>query len=75
MKIIRYQDASGEIHYGKLLADNTVLELSGELLTGLAPTERTVKPHKLLAPIVPASLLCVGLNYRRHAEETGAKIP
>ena len=60
MKIIRNQDAGGEVHFGKLLADGTVLELSGELLTGLAPTERTVKPHKLLAPIVLASTICIG---------------
>jgi 2-keto-4-pentenoate hydratase/2-oxohepta-3-ene-1,7-dioic acid hydratase in catechol pathway len=30
-----------------------------------------------LAPIVPnpGKIICVGLNYRKHAEETGAKIP
>jgi 2-keto-4-pentenoate hydratase/2-oxohepta-3-ene-1,7-dioic acid hydratase in catechol pathway len=31
--------------------------------------------EKLLAPIVPTTILCIGLNYRFHAEETGAKIP
>ena len=30
---------------------------------------------KVLAPIVPAAILCIGLNYRHHAEESGAKIP
>lgn len=75
MKIIRYQDEAGKIHYGKLLPDNFAEELSGELLTGLSSTGRKVRPHKLLAPIVPASLLCIGLNYRRHADESGAKIP
>ncbi len=33
------------------------------------------RPAKLLAPLLPAELLAIGLNYRRHAEETGAKIP
>ena len=28
-----------------------------------------------LAPIDPVALPCIGLNYRRHAEETGAPIP
>jgi len=30
---------------------------------------------KLLAPIDPPVILCIGLNYRKHAAETGAKIP
>jgi 2-keto-4-pentenoate hydratase/2-oxohepta-3-ene-1,7-dioic acid hydratase in catechol pathway len=30
---------------------------------------------KLLAPIAPAQILCIGLNYGRHADETGAKRP
>ena len=30
---------------------------------------------KLLAPIEPPVILCIGLNYRKHAAETGAKIP
>jgi 2-keto-4-pentenoate hydratase/2-oxohepta-3-ene-1,7-dioic acid hydratase in catechol pathway len=29
----------------------------------------------LLAPIQPTGIICIGLNYRRHAEETGAKFP
>ena len=30
---------------------------------------------KLLAPIQPSSIICIGLNYRRHAQELGAKFP
>src|ERR1700731_4401507 len=30
---------------------------------------------KLLAPLEPLVILCIGLNYRKHAAETGAKIP
>src|SRR5690606_15355464 len=30
---------------------------------------------QLLAPVVPAQILCIGLNYRRHAQESGAKPP
>jgi 2-keto-4-pentenoate hydratase/2-oxohepta-3-ene-1,7-dioic acid hydratase in catechol pathway len=29
----------------------------------------------LLAPVVPPKLLCIGLNYRLHAEESGSAIP
>ncbi len=29
----------------------------------------------LEAPVVPSKLVCIGLNYRDHAEETGQEIP
>ncbi len=31
--------------------------------------------QKLLAPIRPSSIICIGLNYRRHAAESNAAIP
>jgi len=43
-----------------------------------APHDRTVPAEGLtfLPPIpAPPKILCIGLNYRAHAEETGAKIP
>ena len=38
-------------------------------------TADAVKVSKLLAPIVPTQILCIGLNYRQHAAESGAKVP
>ena len=38
-------------------------------------TDETADVARLLAPIEPRQILCIGLNYRRHAAETGAKIP
>jgi 2-keto-4-pentenoate hydratase/2-oxohepta-3-ene-1,7-dioic acid hydratase in catechol pathway len=29
----------------------------------------------LLAPVAPPTIYCIGLNYRKHAQETGAAIP
>lgn len=34
-----------------------------------------VTPERFLAPIVPTSVIGIGLNYRHHAAESGAKIP
>jgi 2-keto-4-pentenoate hydratase/2-oxohepta-3-ene-1,7-dioic acid hydratase in catechol pathway len=31
--------------------------------------------EKLLAPVAPAAFFCIGLNYRRHAEEGKAQLP
>ena len=49
--------------------------LSGNPYDGFKPTQAHVPVARWLAPIVPAMIWCIGLNYRRHAEETGAKIP
>ena len=38
--------------------------------------ERFAPPQaRVLAPVLPSKVIAVGLNYRSHAEETGAKLP
>jgi 2-keto-4-pentenoate hydratase/2-oxohepta-3-ene-1,7-dioic acid hydratase in catechol pathway len=38
-------------------------------------TNERVEVGQILAPIEPTTIYCIGLNYRKHAEETNAKIP
>ena len=75
MKIIRYQDATGATHYGSLQADGSALRIAGDIYGDYTVTEEAADAAKLLAPIVPTQILCIGLNYRKHAEETGGKFP
>jgi 2-keto-4-pentenoate hydratase/2-oxohepta-3-ene-1,7-dioic acid hydratase in catechol pathway len=75
VKIIRYLDIDGNITYGRLHPDDTLERLEGDLFGALVPMGGRVAPFKPLAPLVPAAILGIGLNYRKHAEETGAKIP
>lgn len=79
MKIVRYLSDTNDIRYGHLNASGTVCELDGEPLGPHLATDRPAQVSKLLAPIDPravgGAILCIGLNYRKHAEETGAKIP
>ncbi len=75
MKIIRYQDAEGRIHYASEQADGTARRIDGEIFGRHAVTSEVVHPGRLLAPVVPTQILCIGLNYRRHAAESGAAIP
>ncbi|HEY5704274.1 MAG TPA: fumarylacetoacetate hydrolase family protein [Terrimicrobiaceae bacterium] len=75
MKIIRYLDRHGIEHYGAEQEDGLAIELAGDLFSQLKPASRRAEPKKLLAPLVPSQILGIGLNYRRHAEETKAKIP
>jgi len=75
MKIIRYQDRQGRIGHAELRADGTTQQLAGDLFTGLQPASQPAEVATLLAPVALTAIICIGLNYRRHAEETRAKIP
>src|SRR5256885_454556 len=75
MKIIRYQDRQGEPGYAARQTDGTDLKLTGNIFDSPKMTTEKVNVAKLLAPIQPSSIICIGLNYRKHAEETGAKFP
>ena len=75
MKIIRYQDKSGKRHYGNMGADGASKRIEGDIFGSYKVSEETADVAKLLAPIEPRQILCIGLNYRRHAEETKVKLP
>jgi 2-keto-4-pentenoate hydratase/2-oxohepta-3-ene-1,7-dioic acid hydratase in catechol pathway len=75
MKIIRYQDSQGNIVHAALQADGSALKLAGNIFFSPKLTSEKADVAKLLAPVEPATIMCIGLNYRRHAQETGAKIP
>jgi 2-keto-4-pentenoate hydratase/2-oxohepta-3-ene-1,7-dioic acid hydratase in catechol pathway len=68
MKIVRYEDAQGNVGYGALHGQR-VTQLTGDLWGGFTDTGREVSVAKTLAPLVPTDILCIGLNYRKHAQE------
>src|SRR5262249_34886756 len=75
MRFIRYRDRSGAIHYGSELATGGALRVDGDGFGAYQVSQEPAEVTELLAPIAPSQILCIGLNYRRHAEETNAKIP
>ena len=75
MKIIRYQSPTGEIGYAQEHVDGTATKLRGALFDGLQPTGETAPVARVLAPLDPTAILCIGLNYRQHAAETHAPLP
>jgi 2-keto-4-pentenoate hydratase/2-oxohepta-3-ene-1,7-dioic acid hydratase in catechol pathway len=75
MKIIRYVDQHGETGHAAQQPDGTALKLAGNIYDSPAVTTEKAVVAKLLAPVQPSSIICIGLNYLRHAQETGAKIP
>jgi len=75
MNIIRFLDSTGQISYGRRIDDQTARLINGDIWGTYEVTDTTTTIEKLLAPVVPPTILCIGLNYRAHAEETGAKLP
>ena len=74
MKIIRFLDAHGE-HLGRQHDDGTVTLLEGDLFGPLTDTGTPATVEKHLAPLQPQDILCIGLNYRKHAAEGGQEPP
>lgn len=75
MKIIRYSDSSGQIHHAAQQADGSALVIEGCIFGSPKVMDRKADVAKLLAPVDPRAILCIGLNYKFHAEESGMAIP
>jgi 2-keto-4-pentenoate hydratase/2-oxohepta-3-ene-1,7-dioic acid hydratase in catechol pathway len=75
MKIIRYQDANGRVHLGAEQTGGEVLRIEGDLFGEYRVTYERAQVRKVLAPVDAKQIICIGLNYRKHAEETGATAP
>jgi 2-keto-4-pentenoate hydratase/2-oxohepta-3-ene-1,7-dioic acid hydratase in catechol pathway len=74
MRILRFI-TNGVTHLGQDLHDGFALEIQGDLFGPHKVTDRRLKVEKLLAPLIPTDILCIGLNYRRHAAESKSEIP
>ncbi len=74
MRIIRHLTPSGPA-YAALQTDGSALEIDGDILAEFKVTKRRITPGKLLAPLSPRNILAIGLNYGKHAEETGKAAP
>lgn len=74
MRIIRHLTPRGPEH-AVVQTDGRLFALDGDLFGEHRVSDRVVEPGKLLAPLAPANLLAIGLNYRKHAEEGGRGAP
>jgi 2-keto-4-pentenoate hydratase/2-oxohepta-3-ene-1,7-dioic acid hydratase in catechol pathway len=71
MKLIRYSDHSGKIHHAAQQADGAYLRVAGDPFSEKRVTQEPASVAKILAPVVPVMIWCIGQNYRRHADEVG----
>lgn len=75
MRIIRFVDKAGETRYGEDLGEGRAQPLEGDLFEGLESSGDPVDVDRLLAPLMPTNIFCIGLNYREHAEESNSPLP
>jgi 2-keto-4-pentenoate hydratase/2-oxohepta-3-ene-1,7-dioic acid hydratase in catechol pathway len=75
MKILRFSKDK-KIRYG-VISNRTVKVIKGTPFSSIEFTGETCKLSevKILAPTVPSKIVCMGLNYKKHAEETHMPIP
>jgi 2-keto-4-pentenoate hydratase/2-oxohepta-3-ene-1,7-dioic acid hydratase in catechol pathway len=74
MKILRHLTPHGPA-YAALQPDGSAREITGDIPGEFRVTDRVVTPGKRLAPLAPANLLCIGLNYKKHAAESNQAPP
>jgi len=76
VRIVRYQSGSDLPRFGWLLEDR-VGPIEGSPFEGFRRLEadQDLDMVKLLAPVEPSKIVCVGRNYAAHAREHDAEIP
>jgi 2-keto-4-pentenoate hydratase/2-oxohepta-3-ene-1,7-dioic acid hydratase in catechol pathway len=80
MKICRFLDPETQRPRFGMIEDGAVYALLGELsdanlsVEGTEPAVR-LEEARLLAPVEPSKVVCVGRNYREHAAELGNPMP
>lgn len=75
MKIVRFLDPGGIARVGVEHDNTTTTLLDGDLFGTYSDSGIAADVTKRLAPVVPSAIMCIGLNYRKHAEEGGKPIP
>lgn len=77
MKIVRFLSGSGEEFYGVYSSahPNSARIIEGSIPGTYKITDRKAKIRQLLAPIVPSNILALGINYKKHGDETAMSAP
>jgi 2-keto-4-pentenoate hydratase/2-oxohepta-3-ene-1,7-dioic acid hydratase in catechol pathway len=76
MRIYRVCDTNRQIRMAASDDGITFFGLHGDFACReFKISNERIEIASLLAPVEPPTIYCIGLNYRRHAEETGARIP
>jgi 2-keto-4-pentenoate hydratase/2-oxohepta-3-ene-1,7-dioic acid hydratase in catechol pathway len=80
MRICRFTDPETQRPAFGVIEGEEVFRLEGELSAGNLSLERSepsirLSDARLLPPVAPSKIVCVGRNYREHAAELGNPMP
>ena len=75
MKLIRFLDDQGTEQIGAWDGVTSARRIDGDLLGAYTVTDEVLQVDRLLAPLASPTILCIGLNYRQHAAESGMTPP
>ena len=75
VKFLRFEDKAGALCYGISHAGGAVTVAEGCPYSGLRDTGKPAAVARHLSPIEPTNVICIGLNYRGHADELKMKYP
>lgn len=75
MKIIRFVDGGGQVVRGTDWDGETASLVEGDGISGFEDTGKRETVVQVLPVVDPAAIICIGLNYKRHARETGLELP
>ena len=75
MKIIRFIDEHDRQGYAHSYSDGSAILLEGDLFRELTDTGQRISVTKILAPLEPAAIFGIALNYKQHADEAGFEKP
>ncbi|MFA4915992.1 MAG: fumarylacetoacetate hydrolase family protein [Syntrophales bacterium] len=77
MKLIRFLSDDDQVLFGVYEEElpDEVLIIRGDLFGDFDITPESAKIKHLLPPVLPRNILALGLNYRKHANETGSSCP
>ena len=77
MKIIRFASANKEIFYGVFSPDRPDFAkiIEGNIPGNYKITSREEKISQWLPPIIPLNILALGINYKKHGDETAMSCP
>lgn len=76
MKYVRFATQDQKTLYG-VIQNETIKLVNGNIFSEheITAKQYSLEKVKLLAPVEPSKVLCIGLNYVDHAQEFGSPIP
>ncbi len=75
MKILCFKSDDNNIYIGCGFDGSTAAVIEGDLFSEFSVTAERKSVSRFLPPVSPSAILCIGLNYKIHAKETGLPLP